>query len=142
VTAPMEGFFQFLLDWTPKYEFTEATVVSDTYGYAGTLDSIAVIDGKRYILDIKTGRFVYPEVALQLAAYSRADYAIVDGKQVELPTVRRGLVLHLRPEGYELRPVRIDDEVFDSFLAAFDVHNWQVEGSKGVVGPAWERGNK
>lgn len=70
----------------PVYEAAEMTVFSPTYGYAGTLDAIAVIDGVRFLIDYKSTRknvdsrgqltTPYPEqVGLQLAAYRYAELA-------------------------------------------------------------------
>lgn len=60
-------------DWITlnKVEFieTEKTLVNSVYGYAGTCDAIAIINGTKYILDWKTSKAIYPEYALQLAAY-------------------------------------------------------------------------
>jgi ATP-dependent exoDNAse (exonuclease V) beta subunit len=40
----------------PEYEAAEMTVYSQSYGYAGTLDAIATIDGVRFLLDYKSSR--------------------------------------------------------------------------------------
>lgn len=40
--------------------------------YAGTLDFVAEIDGKKFIGDIKTGSGIYPEHFYQVAAYQNA----------------------------------------------------------------------
>lgn len=45
---------------------------SPTHGYIGTGDLIAEIDGMLSVLDFKTGKRLYPEVFLQLAAYQVA----------------------------------------------------------------------
>lgn len=69
----------------PTYEAAEATVYSEKFGYAGTLDAIAVVGGVRFLLDYKSTRrgfdsrgnpsAPYAEtVALQLAGYRYADY--------------------------------------------------------------------
>ena len=50
----------------------ERTVVSKKYGYAGTLDAIVDINGKTLVMDVKTGKDLYPEVHLQLSAYRLA----------------------------------------------------------------------
>lgn len=47
----------------------EANVVSDKLGYAGTLDRIKLINGKRVLADIKTSNAIYDSYWLQLAAY-------------------------------------------------------------------------
>lgn len=136
----VEAFDRFLDDWQPNYEATELTVANTVHGYAGTLDAklrLPVIPeelaGLGYAatdlleVDYKTGKSVYPEVGLQLAAYRRADIGwLKNGTEVVPPATVGALVLHIRPEdmpggepgGYALRPVRTDNEVFASFLAA------------------------
>jgi len=70
----IEGF----LDWTEKHEVefleTEFKVYSKTWNYCGTVDLDAVIDGKRTLLDYKTGTGgrIYPESFFQSAAYAEA----------------------------------------------------------------------
>ena len=49
----------------------EVPVYSKRYGYAGTLDGIIEINGKKYIYDLKTGRFHYKH-GFQVQAYRRA----------------------------------------------------------------------
>ena len=51
---------------------SEVPVISEEHQYGGTVDLIASIDGIRSILDWKTGRGVYPEHEIQLAAYGQA----------------------------------------------------------------------
>jgi hypothetical protein len=126
----------FLEDWQPEFLEVESTVWSDTYGYAGTLDGICRIDGDLLLWDLKTGKGVYPEVGLQLSAYAHADYILApDGDQREIPDVTYGAVLHLRPDHYELRPVRIDEEdVFATFRSLIHVTEWVQEIHKTVLG--------
>ena len=134
------AFDNFCYDFRPEFVMTEALVVSRTYGYAGTLDAIVIIDGKFYVLDIKTGNYIWPEVALQLSAYSRADFTgdRKTGEESPLPDLhKRGLVLHLRSDGYELRPVRLGDLEFNSFLAALDMYHWATDYSKSALLTPW-----
>jgi hypothetical protein len=141
----VKAFDSFCYDFKPEFMYTEALVVSHTYGYAGTLDSIVRIDGKTYVLDIKTGNYVWPEVALQLSAYARADFIgdRTSGKESSLPPLyKRGLVLHLQPDGYKLYPVRLGDTEFNSFLAAMDMYHWSTEISKSAILPAWVKSNE
>jgi hypothetical protein len=51
---------------------SEQLVFSRGHDYAGTADLIGTIRGRLALLDIKTGRGVYPEYQLQLAAYAVA----------------------------------------------------------------------
>ncbi len=138
-TAPyIEQFDRFLYDFRPVFLKTEQTVYSNKYRYAGTLDSEVEIDGVRYALDIKTGKRIYPDVALQLVAYDRADFAVVDGVECPVIPAKKGIALNLRPDGYDAIPVRLDEEVFDAFLAVYDVWTWVNDTSKSVLGPAKE----
>jgi hypothetical protein len=136
----VEAFDRFLDTWQPEYEATELTVANTVQRYAGTLDAklrlpvlpepleaLGYKPGDLLETDYKTGKSVYPEVGLQLAAYRRADVGwLKDGTQVTPPATVGGLVLHIRPEGmpggepggYALRPVRTDDAVYAAFQAA------------------------
>lgn len=127
----VEAFDRFLNDWQPDYEATELTVANPEIGYAGTLDFIARIPAltdEILMGDYKTGKSVYPEVGLQLAAYRRATvgWTRPAGDEVVPPATVGAVVLHIRPKdmpggeerGYALRTVRTDDAVFDVFLAA------------------------
>lgn len=146
ITPEIEGYVKafdsFCYDFRPKFLLTEALVISRTYGYAGTLDAVVEIDGKTYVLDIKSGNYIWPEVALQLVAYARADFTgnRESGEEAKLPDLyKRGLVLHLSPTGYELRPVRLGDIEFDAFLASLDMYHWGTDTSKSVILPAWTK---
>lgn len=131
----MEGFKSFLEDTQPDFHNVEASVYNRTERYAGTLDAIATIAGRRYLLDIKTGKGVYGEVALQLAAYRFAEFiGGADGDEVPMPEVDGCAVLHL-PEagGYQLIDVRADAEVFRFFQYVREVFYWQTRTSKSVI---------
>lgn len=53
-------------------EFVEKRVVDDEHRYAGTIDALALIDGKLGVLDIKTSQAVYRDYNLQTSAYVKA----------------------------------------------------------------------
>jgi hypothetical protein len=130
----LDGFSQFVTARRPRFVTSEATVFSRRHGYAGTLDAICVLDGTLTLLDVKTGKSVYPEVALQLAAYAHADFVgHPDGTERRLPPVAAGAALHLRPGGYELVPVPIGEQVLAAFLAALEVFRWASEQAPKVL---------
>lgn len=136
----VDAFVQFVSEWKPKFIETEAFVASRKYEYAGTLDAIVEIKGKTYILDIKTGKNIYPEVALQMAAYARADFIgrpSQEEKQMPEINMNKGLVLHVRPNKYDLYPVMIGEDVFEAFLSALDMHHYSTSLKHYVVGPKW-----
>lgn len=136
----VDNFRQFMVDYSPEYEETESTVFSRTHGYAGTLDAIAVIGGKRYVIDIKTGKGVWPEAALQMSAYRYADFlGRSGGREDRMPDIDGGLVLHIRPDRYEVIPVDTGPATFDTFLSALDVYRWNKIEGREAIGEAWKR---
>jgi len=134
----MEHFEQFLLDYRPKIHASEASVYNRTEKYAGTLDCIASFSNpkRKLIFDVKTGKGVYPEVALQLAAYRYAEFiGLPDGSQRPMPAVDGAAVLHLTPEGYDFREVEADDNIWRSFLYVRETFRFQNDIAKHVLGP-------
>ena len=128
------AFDQFAVDHRPVWVASEQTVFSRRYGYAGTLDAICVLDNRVTLLDVKTGRGVYPEVCLQLAAYAHADFAAQpDATEHPLPPIEAGVVLHLRPGGYQLLPVPVGRAVLEAFLAALAVFRFTTELAPNVL---------
>lgn len=128
-------FRAFCEAFQPEWEASEITVWSPTHGYAGTLDAIATIAGYgRLLIDVKTGKGVWGEAGLQLAAYRHADYVRwPDGSKQPVPEVDGCAVLHLSAHTYELLPVQADAEMFTAFLQAKAIREW-VARSKSVVG--------
>lgn len=55
----------------PKVIALETVVFSDQHNYAGTVDFICEIDGETWIIDFKTGQYIWPEYELQVSAYKR-----------------------------------------------------------------------
>lgn len=133
----VRGFREFLDVFEPEFLHIEETVWSETHGYAGSFDSIVRISAEKLdqdedaivILDNKTTRSgVHAEVALQLNAYARADYILnKDGSQTPLPEINAAAVFHCRPEGWQLVPVRLGDDLFSLFCSLIPVLSWEKE---------------
>lgn len=137
VKLRMDAFVQWLETWKPEFEQVEAPVFHREQHYAGTLDAIVTVAGQRLVVDYKTSRTgIYPEVALQLAAYRHAQFiALPDGSEVEMPETDGGAALWLAADGtYQFVPVRCDRDVYRAFLYAREVYRWQDLTSKGVIG--------
>jgi hypothetical protein len=158
VKARMTHFASFMDDFSPRVEAAETKVYSRTHGYAGTADLFAEIDGQMAVLDVKTGKSVWPEAALQIAAYARADFLVADPNhpgavqenkrgqrrmytwtgppedEMPLPKATIGYVLHLRDDGYDLHPVPDLDAAFEMFLALLPIDRWERELKKTVLG--------
>lgn len=166
----LDRFDEWAQTWQPQYEAAEAAVYNQTYGYAGTLDAIVVVDGQRVLLDYKTSRKSldsqgkptgpYPEAALQLAAYRHAElmatwrarryekfrrryYLLNDDEEeigVPMPTLDGAVILHITPEHADLYPVRADDAVFEKFLYCIEVFDWVQDLAKTVIGKPLRKG--
>ena len=136
--ATRVGYFQqWADDYLPNFEAAEATVYNRDAGYAGTLDIIATIGGTRYIVDIKTSKSgVFPEMALQLAAYAHAEFiGAPDGTEAAMPQIDAGAILWISPAGYQFVRVRIDLEIFDAFLDVANAWRFQnVIGKSAILG--------
>ena len=132
-----DNYKRWIADFEVEFLEVEATAWSDTYDFAGTLDSVVMIDGEAVLIDIKTGQSgIWPDTALQLCAYSRADCLLApNGERRPLPQIDAAAALHLRPDGYALTPIRaLGDDVFATFLALATVASWERETSKTVIG--------
>jgi hypothetical protein len=104
---------------------TERTVCNTYMGYAGTMDALIRIDGRLLVCDIKTGKDVWPEAVLQLAAYQHASYWVTDEDELEeMPRVDGAVVLHLRPDRHRLIEVT-DEHAWVAFGALMTVWRWQ-----------------
>ena len=66
-----ERYVDFSKLHNPEHLMIEQTFVNGKLGFAGTLDRICKIDGKVYVLDIKTSNGIYNSYWLQLAAYEQ-----------------------------------------------------------------------
>lgn len=156
---------KFLSDHAPEIEMAEAPVYHPQFKYAGQLDLILKIQGLRLVTDAKTtdkappeidpevhSRPPYPEIAIQLVAYSRCTHVGVSpatertyhGRRyyiydpgmayVAMPKIDGALALVISPYDYQLVPVRIDDEIWRVWGFVREMARWSIETSKVVLG--------
>lgn len=123
--------FEAFLDWQEVnqvvFEDCEVTVASVEYGYAGTLDITAVINGRRYLIDIKTSNYrpdkdtgltkIHDSHISQVAALAKAGVVMRSSKEASKDSYEYK-DLHWTEEeaskydGYailQVRPTSIDD---------------------------------
>ncbi len=118
----VESYVRWLDEWDPHPVLVEAFVFSRKHWYAGRLDLVADIRGERWLLDVKTAAGVYPDNALQLAAYRGAEfYQDSDGSPPYLahdavPEGTRLGVIHVRPDGADLVPLDSSQEPWRDWL--------------------------
>lgn len=77
-----DAFLKFQKAHKAKWHESEKIVYSEKYNYAGILDAVAEIDGKLVLIDFKSSNGLYPEFALQTAAYQIA-YEEMTGKKID-----------------------------------------------------------
>jgi hypothetical protein len=64
-----ERYVDFSETHKPQIEMMEAHFISEKLGFAGTLDRVLTLNGKRILIDIKTSNGVQDSYWLQLSAY-------------------------------------------------------------------------
>lgn len=128
-------FRSFLDACHPEFLLAEANVYNRTEAYAGRLDGLVKFNGIVYLLDWKTGKDIYPEVAYQLAAYGHAEFVgMPDGSEIGMPFVQGAAALHLTETDWELVPVVYDDDTFRDFKYIRENFDILERRSKGVLG--------
>jgi len=106
---------------------TEAAVVHPLIGYGGTFDILAKDrDGQTILADIKTGRAVYREAVLQLAAYGMALVVAPLGSQVAypMPEVDRYVIVHVTAEAVREIEIPIGSLEQGAFVACVELYRW------------------
>ena len=100
LAAHVQGYVDWLDKSGAEALLTERPVASRQWRYAGTFDLIARMDGKVWLLDVKTSSGVYGSTALQLTAYGNAEFYLdQDNTEQPLPAVERYGVLHVTEYG-------------------------------------------
>ena len=114
----VDAYLQFVADWQPQEILVEVPVFNRTAGYAGTLDLVALLaDGNVWLCDWKTSKSgIFPETALQLAAYRHAEFYLdADGQPQPMPDIDFCGAVWLRADGYDLHPVEAGERTFRLF---------------------------
>lgn len=121
--------------YRPAIYASEAQVVNPTDGYAGSLDLIADIYGRRLLIDLKTGkrldgqgrvRNIDRDWCLQLAAYRYATYTFEDERSWSMPEVDGCAVLWVPsdvPDFWALIELPAAGAEYAAFLAAKATHD-------------------
>jgi hypothetical protein len=113
----LEAFHTFYNDHNIEWLESELVVWNKEYLYAGTLDAIAIINGKKYIIDFKTSNAMRDGYDLQLAAYLYA-YNKTNEKKINNCAVLR---LDKNMGIYEFKDFTKDIErKFQAFLKQVD----------------------
>lgn len=151
VIAIVDHFKDYLDTIQPEFLLLEEGVYDETHDYAGTFDAVARYNRPDLVIrdsfgvesplvgvawqDNKTTRSgVHPEVGLQLAAYRHAEYIIrEDGTLIKNKPGDFALVLHVRPEGWELVPVEAGIEELEVFIHLRAITDYTRTHSKKII---------
>ena len=109
-----------------RLRVAEGLLVNTTYKYGGTLDLLCYDqDGRTVLADIKTGKNVYAETCLQLAAYGMAEVIQADGRVFKMPQVDRHVIVHVTHE--QVREIEVPGGTAeeDAFIAACELARWR-----------------
>lgn len=107
ISGYVTALINFFQEHQPTPVLVEHTVFNADIGYAGSFDlvcKLAAFDNMTTILDYKTSKAVYPDVAAQLAAYANGtEYIDENGTPQPMPVIERGVVVRLAVDGtYEV----------------------------------------
>ena len=119
-----EAFYTWFEDNNVEILENEKTVISEKYGYAGTLDLVIKYKekGRLMICDVKTGKDIYDEVFMQLSAYKQA-FEEAGGEEVGIGVILLSTGKDGEPTGkYKFEE---GEYCFDEFLAARKLWIWK-----------------
>lgn len=102
ISGYVEALQRFFDEHQPTPVLVEHTVFNSEIGYAGSFDMLCKLPAfgeALVILDYKTSKAIYPDVAAQLAAYAHGT-EYVDGDEVlPMPKIERGVVVRFAADG-------------------------------------------
>ncbi len=130
--GPSEAQMQAFVDWYETYveevHAVELKVAHATWRYAGTLDLLVRFKGDKRptLVDLKTGKALYPEMKMQTAAYRDAALPLLADFGYARKDCRRGC-LHIPREA--TGPARFHEHTkhvadFGAFVSALNIYNW------------------
>lgn len=127
ISGYVEALRRFFDEHQPTPVLVEHTVFNREIGYAGSFDMVcrlAAFDDVNVVLDYKTSKAIYPDVAAQLAAYARAT-EYVDGETLAaMPQIDKAVAVRLAADGsYEMIECDIEAgwRYFKAVRAVFDI---------------------
>jgi hypothetical protein len=120
-------------DWKKSVKlkpiYMEQTVYSKLYGYAGTMDLYAEVDGKLSVIDWKSGKAIYPEASLQNAPYRAALREMGHGDPEQGIIVR--LPKNVEDPEFEVKIIEEpESDLMDTFLHTMEVWKWNQKGEE------------
>jgi len=136
IALPLAQYYDFLDRSKARVLLTERQVFNLKMGYAGSLDLMAafrppfVSSPRKLVIDIKTGKGLYIDHAIQLMAYAGAEFIGADNVIDMAATKHLGeangfAILKLTDTDWELVEIRPTPELFKAFEAMVTFAKWQ-----------------
>ncbi len=114
-----------------KVEFVESEkcVYSESLFLGGKLDIICIIDGKKWLVDVKTGSGIYPEHFAQMAGY---DFMLKEMKEHE--DIEGYIVLNIKKDGtFEEKRSISNEDNRKFFLACVEIYRLQAKLKGSII---------
>lgn len=119
LSAHVDHYIEFLNTWNPKPVLVEATAVNRRWHYCGQLDLVADLpNGERALLDLKTGKGVYGNHALQFAGYRHCDSYLDDNDREQSMSdlgITSTYIVHVTGEDWNVYPVEVEEQQYRVF---------------------------
>lgn len=114
------AYLKWVKEHDVKFYESERMVYSKKHNYVGLMDAAAVIDGKKYAVDFKTSKGIYPEYYMQIAAY-RAALTEETGEEFD-----GSIIVNFSKEtgDFSLYETEDHDKDFEAFVGLLYVKNW------------------
>lgn len=115
------------LEWEKQHSLElilcEVPLVSDKNLYGGTIDCYCKLNGEYTLLDFKTGKAIYDEFFVQLAAYK--ELLVEHGYRVDKCRILR--IGRDETEGFEERAISETDKYFGIFESLLRIYGLKKE---------------
>lgn len=119
----VEGYLRWLDAVQPEALWTERPVGNRQHWYAGTPDAVVKINAETWLLDWKTSKGVYGEMACQVAAYGHAEFYVDDDwAEQPMPAIDRYGVVHIQDGMTELYEVTDPEAAWRDYLHIAWIH--------------------
>lgn len=117
----LKAWKKFCAEMKPKWEEVERKRHHPVHRFAGTNDRIGIINGKRWLIDIKTVATISPATGLQTAAYQKLyEYGLVDHES----GIDKRAAVQLKNDGTYRLVEFFDKADWPTFLSLLTIHYW------------------
>ena len=123
--GPINNCVTAVRDWISQHKVVPLAVESPHYSrqykICGRSDFVGLVDNELSVLDYKSTKYIYPEIALQMSAYAGMYYE----EGVDRPETRWGIRMDKLTGEFEDRryPPETFEADWDTFLAVFKIYD-------------------